>query len=223
MASVKVNRSTHPASFKKSKSFGQLLALLEKEGEGKNQYITSLKMNGRKVDEEEEKLIESLSIDEIDELIIEFSSLSQIVGTSIRDMIAKIQDIQLRSIQFAKDFKNSEKLDDEKIKFILIECRSVIMGLEQVFQSHIKGQFLLKHSSLWTEAERVLTNILQCILQSRHISPVEFVADLLEYELVEALDQWEEVLEKELLENSQFVGIFSLIPTDPRSDNGVDV
>ena len=75
---------------------------------------------------------------------------------------------------------------------------------------------------MWVEAEKELTNILQCILQSRTMTDVSFVTDLLEYDLVHALSQWDEVLEKEIMDNPYISHIFSLNSSGQNSDNGAN-
>ena len=175
------------------------------------------------MDSEEENLLDGLSINEVDELSIEFCTIDEIVRQSITDIIASIQNTQVLAIKFAKEFRVNEAIDDEKVKFILIQCRTVIESLEEVFKVNSQDQFLIKHLALWHQAEKELTNILQCILQSRKISKVEFLSDLIEYDLIQALDQWEEALEKELIDNPAFTGIFKLKSTSDNVDNGVDV
>lgn len=222
MKSVKVSRKSHPACFKQSKNLGNLIAILEKEGERTELFITSVELNGKKMDAEEEKLLDGLSIGEVDYLTINYATISEIVGGSIVDIISSIQDTQLTAIKFCKHFREVNQLDDEKIKFVLIQCRSIIDALEEVFKVHGRGTFNIKHHSLWLESEKELTNILQCILQSRKMPDVPFVADLIEHDLVQALDQWEEVLEKELVDNPVLTGIFSLNTAGASGDNGVD-
>ena len=222
METIQFSRKSHPMYFKKSDHLGHLIRFVEKEGERNDRYIVKIHLNGRQMDEDEEKLLERLSINEIQELEVSYASINEIVGTAIRDLIVSIQDIQLRAIRFAKEFRESGQVDDEKVKFVLIQCRSVIDGLEHIFSSHLQNKFQIKHYSLWAEAEKELTNILQCIFQGRHLSKPEFMSELLEMDLVQALDQWEEVLEKELLENSGIKGIFSLKRESQAKDNGVD-
>lgn len=222
MKKVTVTRQSHPATYKKCKNLGQLIATIEKEGEKDRLYVVQVSLNGRKMDEEEEKLLDSLSIGDVDQLEVRFASMQEIVRNSITDIIASIQDTQLRAISFAKEFRIAQATDDEKVKFILIQCRSIIDSLEEIFKAHTSDHFKIKHHSLWLESEKELTNILQCILQSRKMSDAEFLSDLIEYDLVQALDSWEEVLEKELIDNPSFTGIFSLKTRGQQSDNGMD-
>ncbi|MCB0377092.1 MAG: hypothetical protein KDD33_01240 [Bdellovibrionales bacterium] len=223
MEKVVVSQQTHPAFFRQCKSLGQLIACLEKMGEKDDQYIVKILLNGRKLDNDEEQLLESLSINEVDELAVHFSSIDEITGKTMISIIGSIQDIQLNVIKFTKEFRGADQIDDEKLKFILIQCRGVIEGLEEIFKTHSSGKLMLKHFSLWVEAEKELTNILQCILQSRSLNDVEFISDLLEFDLVQALSLWEEVLEKEMHDSPTISQIFSLNSRLDGSDNGVDV
>jgi hypothetical protein len=222
MKIMKVTRKTHPATFKKCNSLGELIATIEKEGERDKLYITQIYLNNRSMDNEEEQLLDALSITEVDCLTVHFATINEIVKKTLTDIIYSIQSVQVKSIEFAREFRKNYEVDDEKVKYILIQCRQIINSLEEVFSSHANEALMLKHHSLWHEAEKELTNILQCIFQARKMPGFEIVCDLLEYDLVHALDQWEEVLERELLENNQLKGIFNLNNGSMKSDNGVD-
>lgn len=219
MKKLKVNRTNHPATFRKCKNLGQVIAVVEKQGENEGLFVTKVYLNGKSMDSEEEYLLDSLSTNEIKELDFDLSTMDDIIKNSIADIIASIQTTQIKAIEFAKEFRKQKSSDDEKVKYVLIQCRSVIESLEQIFLAHNNKSFVIKHLPLWLEAEKELTNILQCILQSRHLSDFNFIADLIEYDLVQALDQWEEVLEKELLENSHLIGQFN----KGNSDQDLDV
>ncbi len=222
MKTQKVTRASHPMTFKKCKNLGELIAIIEKEGEAEKLFITQVVLNSRPMDDEEEKLLSGLSINEVEELVIKMSTLSEIIKDTLADSLYAIQGVQAKSIEFSKEFRKSHEVDDEKVKYVLIQCRQIINSLEEIFAAHKNGTFMLKHHSLWYEAEKELTNILQCIFQTRKMSGYEMICDLMEYDLVQALDQWEEVIEKELLENSSLNGIFSLKNTTAKSDNEVD-
>lgn len=217
-----ISRKTHAATFKKCKTLGQLITAVEKEGEANNLYITKLSLNGRLMDQDEESLLDSMSVNQVDTLEVDFAGINQLIKSSFADIISAIQNVQLQAIEFAKTFRKDSSVDDEKVKYILIQCRSIIEGLEEIFKAHSHNKITIKHISLWFEAEKELTNILQGVLQARRLSGSDFIADLIEYDLVQALDQWEEVVEKELVDNPAFTGIFNLKTGRNGSDNGVD-
>lgn len=222
MKSLKISRSSHPITFKKCKNLGELIAVIEKEGEAEKLFITQVVLNNRPMDDEEEKLLSSLSINEVKTLNVTMATLGEIIKETLADTLYAIQSTQAKAIEFSKEFRKNFEIDDEKVKYILIQCRQVINSLEEIFAAHKNESFLLKHHSLWSQAEKELTNILQCIFQTRKMPGYEMVCDLMEYDLVHALDQWEEVIEKELLENSSLNGIFSLKNRSSESDNEVD-
>ncbi len=222
MKSLKVSRASHPLTFKKCKKLGELITVIEKEGEAEKLFITQVILNNRVMDEDEENLLDSLSINEVDQIIVKMATISEIIKETLADTLCAIQSSQMSAIKFAKEFRKTFEVDDEKVKYVLIQCRQVINSLEEVFAAHKQESFLLKHHSLWHEAEKELTNILQCIFQTRKMPGFEMLCDLMEYDLVQALDQWEEVIEKELLENSSLNGIFSLKNRVSKSDNGAD-
>jgi len=222
MKTILVNRQTRPATFQKCRNFGQLISAIEAEGESENLFVVKIYLNDRLMDQDEENLLDSLSINEIETLRFEMGTISEIVGRSIANTIAEIQDIQVRAIRFSREFRRAKSVDDEKVKYLMIRCRSIIEALEEIFCSHTSGRFHIRHHSLWLESEKELTNILQVILQSRRYSEVSFLSDVIEYDLVHALDCWEEALERELLENTLLGGTFCLNNRIEKSNNGVD-
>lgn len=222
MKSITVSRQTQPATFRTCKNLGELIAIVEKQGENEGYYVTQFYLNGSKMDSDEESLLDNLSISEVETLEVQMATIEEIIKSSIAEIITCIQSVQMLAIRLCGEMRAAGQLDDEKVKYILIQCRTVIDSLEEIFVAHNQERFHIKHHSLWHEAEKEMTNILQCILQSRRMSDTHFVCDLIEYDLVHALDQWEEVLEKELIENPNFSGIFSLKTSGQKSDNEVD-
>ncbi len=223
MKTLYVTPQLYPQNFQKCKNLGQLIALFEKQGENDELYIIKINVNGSVIDRDEEALLQSLSVNEIKEMTFHYSTLNEMINQLFVDLIRMIQNTQIKAISFSQDFRKNQKVDEEKVKFSLIQCRSVIESLEELFSMHINEIFKLRHPSLWQQAEREMTNILQCIFQGMKWSEVDFISDLLEYDLTDALDVWEELLEKELQDNPQLMGIFQLKTHAQKSDNGVDV
>lgn len=217
-----VSKKSHPATFRKCKNLGQLISAMEHEGEVDGLYIVSMALNGKRMDSDDEKLLDRLSLGEVSSLELEMKTSIEIVRDSMLQIIASLQETQKLAIQFCKEFRTENQVDIEKVKFVLIQCRTVIENLEEIFQSHNRKKFNIKHLSLWLETEKELTNVLQCILQSRYSKDVRFVSDLIEFELTQSLDRWVEVLEKELMDNPSFSGIFKLNKGKQSSDNGLD-
>lgn len=209
MTRQRIDRTSYPATFHTCNNLGQVIASLEKLGENEKKFLTKIFLNGKLLDQDEEYLLENLSISEIDYLEVEFQSLNEIIAQSISDIIATLQQIQVRAIQFARDIRKSKSIDREKVKFSLIECRTFIQSIEEVFIANQQGKFRIRHLPLWNEAEKELTNILQCILQSHEVGTPEFVADLLEYDLIQSLDQWEDTLYREMADNPSLSGNFN--------------
>ena len=222
MKTMTFTRESHPAYFQKCKTFGQLLAVVEKQGETEDMFVSKVYLNDKLMDQDEENLLESMGISQVQTIKVEMCSISELLQKSVTNIIRSIQTTQNTAIEFAKEFRKMNSVDDEKIKFILIQCRTIIESLEEIFTAHNQGKFVIKHMSLWHQSEKELSNILQCILQGRKISKAEFLADLIEYDLVHALDQWEESLEKELIDNADINKNFSLKSSTMNSDNGVD-
>ncbi len=223
MKTLHVTPQLYPQNFKKCKNLGQLIAIFEKQGENDDLYIVKINVNGSVIDRDEEALLETLSINEIKELTLHYSTLNEMINQLFVDLIRMIQNTQIKAISFAQDFRKNQKIDEDKVKFSLIQCRSVIESLEEIFSMHVNGLFRLRHPSLWRQAEQEMTNILQCIFQGMGWGKATFIADLMEYDLTDALDVWDELLEKELLDNPQLSGIFQLKSPQQKSDNGVDV
>ena len=223
MKQVIVNRKSFPASFKSCKNFGQLIQWVENFGEREKHFIVRMELNGKFIDEEEEKLLDNMSIDDVQEIVVNFSPVEEIMSKTMSSVITMIQDLQLKSIDFAQEMRKAPELEEEKMKGVLVKSRRVIDSLEELFRAHVNKKFHLRHHSLWNQAEAELTNILQCILQSFEMGNKDFLSDLLEYELTHALQLWEEVLEKEILDNPSISNIFQLKNGGTGSDNKADV
>ena len=223
MKQLVINRENFPASFKSCKNFGQLIQWVENFGERDKHFIVKMQLNGKFIDEEEEKLLDNMSISEVQEIVVDLSPVEEIMCRTMTSVISMIQDLQIKSIEFAQEMRKAPELESDKMKGLLVKSRWVIDSLEELFRAHVNKKFHLRHHSLWNQAESELTNILQCILQTFEIGNKDFLSDLLDFELTHALQLWEEVLEKEILDNPSISHIFHLKKTGIASDNEVDV
>lgn len=148
--------------------------------------------------------------------------VSELVAETMKSVIALIQDLQVISLKNAEALIRSEDFEANGLKEIFAKSRMLIHSLEQIFQVHGHQGFQLRHFSLWREAEKELSSILQCILQSFEMKNAEIVSELLDSAFPDALTRWEEVLEKEILDNTSISTIFGLKSGHRGADNGVD-
>ena len=149
--------------------------------------------------------------------------MQEIVVNTMTSIIASIQETQMLATRFAREFRNDKKSDEEKIKYLLVQCRNIVQMLEELFQAHTKKSFLIKHISLWFQSEQEFSNVLQCLLHARKMTDFGFIADILDQELVQSLEQWEDTIEKELFDNSALTQIFKLNQAQSPSHNRMDV
>ena len=112
MKTMVINRKNYPASFKQCKKLGQLISWAESVGEKDNLYIVKMYLNNQLMDEEEENLLDSLSINEIEELKIEMSPIEEIMGKTMSTIIGAIQDTQLKIVKFSSEFRQNKLITD---------------------------------------------------------------------------------------------------------------
>ncbi|NQZ20333.1 MAG: hypothetical protein HRT44_13915, partial [Bdellovibrionales bacterium] len=93
MKSMVFNRKNSPVVFRQLKNLGQLIQWIESEGEKEDLFIVKMSLNGKNMDEDEENLLESLSINEVEEIAVEMAPIEEIMSQTMGTIIGAIQDI----------------------------------------------------------------------------------------------------------------------------------
>jgi len=217
-----INKTSYPAIYSSCKNFGEVLSWVEHEGAKDKLFITKLVLNDRVIDSDEENLLDRLAVAEIHQLDITLQVIEELVVETLCSTIELIQNLQTRSIDQAKYIAKNNEFHPQSLKEVFGLSRTLIDTLEEVFSSHNKQKVLLKHFSLWREAEKELSTIMQCILQSFEMDSPAALGELLQSPFPDALDSWEEVLVKELNENRRLVPFFQLKSHSIGGDNTSD-
>jgi len=210
MKKMTLDRKNYPGVFNGCKNLSELIRWVETTGQQENMMVSKLTLNNRFLDEDEENLLSNLAISEVQSLDVEFRPLHELVAETMKSLIALLQDLQVRSLKEAEFALKTGGLESNAMKGVFASSRTLIRSLEEVFQLHNSGKFNLKHFSLWREAEKEFSGILQCLLKSIEIKDQVFVSELLAGAFPDALMHWEDVLEKEILDNVAVATIFNL-------------
>ena len=222
MKNLIITEKSHPALFLACKNFSEIIQWVEREGFKDGLYVSKITLNGRLVDEDEENLLERLAIKEVKLLEVQYMDVAELVVETIMSTIQLLQNLQLKSIEQGGYILANSKVQPNSMKEIFSKSRMLIVTLEEVFSAHSNSKMMLKHFSLWREAEKELSSILQCLLQSFEIQDFPIVGELLEGAFPEALGLWEDVLDKELNDNRRLSPIFALKKGAEQSDNRVN-
>ena len=222
MKNISISKKSHPAVFLACKNFGQIIQWAEREGSKDGLYIAKVQLNGRVVDEDEESLLDRLSTKEVKLLEIQYMQVAELVVETIMSTIQLLQNLQVVSTEQGLYIQKHNKVVPNTMKEIFSKSRMLITTLEEVFAAHSNDKMLLRHFSLWREAEKELSTILQCLLQGFEIQDYPIVGELLEGAFPEALGLWEDVLSKELRENKRLSPIFELKKSIDQRDNTLD-
>lgn len=223
MKTIYVTPKLYPQNFKKAKNLGQLIALFEKQGENDRLYVVKVNVNGCSINRDEESMFESMSVEEINDMTIHYSTLAEIVLQLLQSNISLLQSMQIQAIRFGQDYRQAaEEVPDHRLNHLLIDCRTFIESLEQAYQLHSNQLFYIRHISLWKIAESEFSNILQSIFQTQQWGNAQILCDLVEYDLTDSLENWEDILYKELLDNPRLKSIFCLKTERSNRDNSKD-
>lgn len=210
MKKFSINKGSYPALYSSCKNFGELMSWVEHEGARDNLFVTSITLNDRPIDADEESLLDRLAMSEVIQLDVQLQSIEELVVATLENTIQLIQNLQLKAGELARYIADNGDFQPRSLKEIFSLSRTLIDTLEEVFSSHANGKLLLRHFSLWREAEKELSSILQCILQSFEINNNAALGELLTDPFISALDAWDEVLQKELSENKRLTPYFSV-------------
>lgn len=222
MKKFAINANSHPALYVSCKNFGEIMSWVEHEGAKENLFVTNIVLNERGIDSDEENLLDRLAVSEVKQLEVTLQLIEELVVETLYSTIELIQNLQRKSIEQAQYIGQNSEFHPQSLKEVFGLSRTLIDTLEEVFASHNNRKIHLKHFSLWREAEKELSTIMQCILQSFEMDDPVVLAELLENPFPDALASWEEVLHKELNENRQLTPFFQLKLASSRGHNTSD-
>ncbi|MCB0421958.1 MAG: hypothetical protein KDD61_13255 [Bdellovibrionales bacterium] len=174
---------------------GEVIKRLEADLLIEGEVICGIRVNGMFLTQEDElKFSDSLMAD-ISELEISSQRPEDLVSNSIASVVEWIPKVRDYSIEVADIFRGEQQLEAQKsFRDIMDGCRWLTDALSLLKGPLLKRTDRLDFDQKWSSLEKSLIQIVAEISDAYENQDFIHLADLLEYELSNAMEAWQDLL-----------------------------
>lgn len=175
-----------------------VISHLENEAAARGEVICEIRMNGRILQEEDEKRFAESPRSDIHQLSIRCDRPEHLIGQAVHSALSFVPLLIQASTETASLFRQGEvHRASENLNEALEGCQWFV---ETIF--HARGAASGIGASVaaperWVEAERYFTRVMRELTETFDRKDYVVTADVLEYELTGALEMWLPVLKTE--------------------------
>lgn len=180
--------------FPQAKTLREIIGHLEEKFQLKGEVICEIQVNGLSISEEDELRLAETPVTEIDSLIICSSEPTQLVTQALGSCREFVPHVKEACVRASEKFRSTD-LSSAQNQFIetMEGCYWLVDTLK-----HIRGAsrdpVQIKNLDQWTSNEQKMAQIVREVVVAYEAKDYVLVADLLEYELSEAVGAWQSVL-----------------------------
>ncbi len=172
----------------------EVIDQVESEVSKKGEVVCEIRINGHTLDEEDEQQISTILCDSLESLVVYSTEPGLLIRQALQSSIAFIPNVQEACVRTSEYFRASN-MHQAHMDFTqtLEGCFWLIDTLK-----HIRGASPGVESidtPEWQLAQTQFSNVVRQVVSAYEEKDFVLVADLLEYELSEAVRAWRPVLE----------------------------
>jgi hypothetical protein len=172
----------------------EIIEQVESEVARSGEVVCEIRINGHTLDEEDESQIATILCDSLESLVVYSTEPGLLIRQALQSSIAFIPSVQEACVKTSEYFRASN-MHQAHVDFnqTLEGCFWLIDTLK-----HIRGASPGVKSidtPEWTSAQEKFSGVVKQVVSAYEDKDFVLVADLLEYELSEAVRAWQPVLE----------------------------
>lgn len=189
-------------NFPESKNLSELIESLSLWAHKRGQVICSISVNGVHLNEQEEKKFAQVPLNQIEEIKIQTQTPQMLLDESLIDCREHLKKLMAGYEQIATLFRKGDAHHAHRSHRFAIDGMQqffeVVSYYGQLFES-VRGPL----PPLWHKLEKKLPEVLDQILDSYEKKDYFLVADLLEYDLLSVLEEWDRLINQICDENDK--------------------
>lgn len=180
--------------FPQAKNLREVIGQLEANFQLKGEVICEIQVNGIAINEEDEARLAETPVTEIESLIICSSEPARLVDQALTSCREFVPHVKQACIRTAEKLRSNDQAQAQNQFIETMEgCYWLVDTLKHV-RGASKGANSLKNLDQWTKCETQMAKVVREVVSAYEAKDYVLVADLLEYELSEAVAAWETVL-----------------------------
>jgi hypothetical protein len=190
MEILKWSKNQIEADFKNCERLADVISNIEKNLEETQQVVCQIKVNDLLLTDRDEKKFADTKLQEIESLEIAYRTSEFLLRDSVVSLAAWMSELRNSVIETGEKFRTAEA---GSLAYAFSRVLNNVSWLIDALQT-VKAHTVL--TSEWANCETRLIAALQELETGYRVQDNILVADVLEYEVSMALDQWREILSK---------------------------
>ncbi len=180
--------------FPQAKTLSEVIGELEATFQLKGEVICEIQVNGIAINEEDEVRLGGTPVTEIESLIICSSEPARLIDQALGSCKEFIPHVKQSCIRTSEKLRSTDVVGAQNQFIETMEgCYWLVDTLRHV-RGASRGPGTLQNLDQWATAETKMTTIVREVVIAYEAKDYVLVADILEYELSEAIGAWETVL-----------------------------
>lgn len=181
-------------NFPQAKTLSEVIKELEANFQLKGEVICEIQVNGIAISEDDEVRLGATPVTEIESLIICSSEPARLIDQALASCKEFIPHVKQSCIRTSEKLRGTDEASAQSQFIETMEgCYWLVDTLRHV-RGASKGPTNLAGLDQWTASETKMANVVREVVVAYEAKDYVLVADLLEYELSEAVGAWETVL-----------------------------
>jgi hypothetical protein len=186
------------SEFASCETLQDIIQKIEKSFVVRGEVICEIHVNGMRLAEEDESRLASSRREDISDLMVQTSSPGRLIGQALQSCREFLPQLRASCVATADTFR-AQDITEARGKFLetLESCSWFVDTLMHVRGASTGQTDIIRDFKSWKKAETRLHTMVQEMSTAYEKRDYVLTADLLEYEVSEALSDWQPILEKQ--------------------------
>ena len=193
------NKSEIGRRFGECRNLGEIIARLERDFSQRGEVICEVRVNGRLLSEDEERSRAASPSSEIDTLAISSEHPESLIREALASALDHLARVMDAGVAAADLFRGPDAhVAQSRFVEVIDGCQWFVETIQGIRGAAQGTGISMRNSESWRSAEARLGSMILELIEACRGADNVLVADLLEYELHNALQVWMDVLRSEL-------------------------
>ena len=184
--------------FAECENLKQIITRIETEFSLKGEVICEIRVNGMRINEEDEGRFAESRASEIREIAVSSNRPEDLIRDALASALELAPNLELACIRTAELFRGADLHSAQRSFHEALEgCQWMIDTIIHVRGAASGIQKPISQPERWFDAEKIISKTITEVSSAYAASDFSLVADLLEYDLTMGLSIWKETLQAE--------------------------
>ncbi len=178
-------------------SLSEVILAIEKKYWERGEVICKIKVNGMTLDESDEIRLGRATLESLNTLEVQFQKPEHLFFESLETALMYLTKLRNASVEAAEHFQEGSIKEGHQLTLSICECCRWLVDLFILLKNNEVMKIQLRHlQSEWSQVENSWNQIIKNLILAYEKSQPVLLADILEYELSQGIEDWQVLLVK---------------------------